>query len=524
VNLRQVFLVSSDRLVVALMTLLVLGSALSFGGAVWWFRPVPAVAAFLLVLAKLLRDLVAGRVRVMKSPLTLLGLLALGLAGLQLAPLPPDLARRLSPTAHEAYMRGVMPDLARADDPEGTLPESLQVRSPASLDRSATLHWLVGAAACLGIFWTVSHFTDRLGRLYLVWGLVIAGFLVNATLSVVQVTNGGDALGGILAPGSGPAWAPSPDDLLEAPGTAALRDLPEPRPAAANAVAARAVLMPVRPALFGTLVGGAGGFLALGAMAMPLATAIVLHLVSPRGSRESLASRLGQAGQGSLVLLLVLLLFLSALLVGLVAGSWQGWPLVLGLTVVGVPALLRAESRWPALGLIVLLLGGLGLGTTLRGVWPALLGGEAPFQPPGLEATRTLWSETLQVVRPFPWVGSGLGTFATIHPYFKDRDLSPSTSMSSLLQWAAESGAAGLAILALGLLWCLVRLPGSLGRVGRVDRSLAHGLIGAALSFSLFAAIHWTVELTAVAISASALGGTWNRWLAGGTDLFVEHG
>jgi hypothetical protein len=121
-------------------------------------------------------------------------------------------------------------------------------------------------------------------------------------------------------------------------------------------------------------------------------------------------------------------------------------------------------------------------------------------------------------------VGAGLGSFGVIDPYFKDRDLSSTTAMSSLLQWSVESGAVGLGILALGVLWCLIRLPSVLKRVGLIDRSLAHGLIGAALSFSLLAAVHWTIELPAVAISASALGGTWNRWLAGGTDLFVERG
>ena len=98
--------------------------------------------------------------------------------------------------------------------------------------------------------------------------------------------------------------------------------------------------------------------------------------------------------------------------------------------------------------------------------------------------------------------------------------------MSSLLQWGVEAGAAGLGLI-LALARALVPAsgcPAGLGRVGSVDRSLAHGLIGAALGFSLLAVVHWTVELSAVAISASALGGTWNRWLAGGTDLFVERG
>jgi hypothetical protein len=96
--------------------------------------------------------------------------------------------------------------------------------------------------------------------------------------------------------------------------------------------------------------------------------------------------------------------------------------------------------------------------------------------------------------------------------------------MSSLLQCAVESGAVGLGIVALGGLWCLCRLPWCVKAVGTADRTLIYGLIGAALSFSLWSSVHWTAELPAVAIAASALGGAWNRWLAGGTDLFVERG
>ena len=156
--------------------------------------------------------------------------------------------------------------------------------------------------------------------------------------------------------------------------------------------------------------------------------------------------------------------------------------------------------------------------------WPLLLGGQAPVEPPNTVLAQALWNSSLQIIRTFPLVGSGLGSFPTVHPYFKTMDISSTTAMSSLLQWAAETGFAGLGILALGMLWCVFRLPAGVRRISSIDRSLAHGLIGAAVSFSLLAAVHWTVELSAVAISASALGGTWNRWLAGGTDLFVERG
>jgi hypothetical protein len=49
-------------------------------------------------------------------------------------------------------------------------------------------------------------------------------------------------------------------------------------------------------------------------------------------------------------------------------------------------------------------------------------------------------------------------------------------------------------------------------------------MVGASVCFGIVSAIHWTVELPVVALAASAFAGTCNRWLAGGTDLFVERG
>jgi len=484
--------------------------------------------AFLLVAIKLAAMLAEGRMLLLKSPLGMLGLLALLLGIFQLVPLPPSLASRLSPTAHETYARGVLPRMVQADLPDVGLPEAPPVRSPASLDRAATLRWLAQAAACLGIFWAVSHYTNRLSRLYLVWGLVVAAFFLNATLAVVQISGSSQGLYGLFVPGSGPAWAPSLSDLLESPGTAALRNQTwsksPGRDEAEMVTPARAVLIPVTPALFGTMMASSGAFLTLGTLALPLALAILLHVLSPRGSRESFSARLGHSGQGSLLLLLSILMLLGTFLMGLVAGAWYCLPMALGLLTVGLPAVVRPPVRWPALALLALLLVGLAAGVALQAFWPLLLTGQAPIQPPDLKMAQSIWSESIHAIREFPLVGSGLGSFATIHAYFKDRDPSSNTAMSSLLQWAVETGAAGAVIVAVGVLWCLLRLPGGLKRVGSIDGSLVHGLIGAALSFSLLAAVHWTIELSAVAISASALGGTWNRWLAGGTDLFVERG
>jgi hypothetical protein len=434
--------------------------------------------------------------------------------------LPAALARRLSPAAHEIYSFGVMPGLARADFPGARLEEPAQIRSPATLDRAATLRWVFGALACLGIFWTVSHFADRLKRLYLIWGCVLTAFLLNGAFGLVQMAGGVEGLLGFLRPGAAPYWAPSVSDLLDAPTQTSLRRTNDVAGSAASTAPQPAAVVPDQPVLMGTMIGGYGGFLALGSLALPLGLAIVLHSLAPRGSRESLSTRLSHKGQGSLIVLLLLLLFASGFLVGMSTGPIFSVPFIVGLAVVGLPTV-RLTRGW-SLGLTALLVASVVLGVVLAASWRAELGGPPPVASASWDAARIIWRESLTVFADFPIVGTGMGSFSAIHPYVKTRDASSTTAMSSLLQWGVESGGIGLALLAAMVVWSVWRLRGAVLRVGSADRTLAFGLIGAALGFSLWSVVHWAVELPAVAISASALGGTWNRWLAGGTDLFVD--
>ncbi|MGP0069554.1 MAG: O-antigen ligase domain-containing protein, partial [Isosphaeraceae bacterium] len=189
-DLRQKIMKATDRLLAATLVLLVLGSVLAFGGAVWWFPPAVVAMTFAMVVLRLVQVLLQGRMPLLKSPLTFLGILVLLLGMVQLLPLPAGLAGRISPVAHEVYATGTWSRLVLADDPDAKLPPPASVRSPATLDRAATLRWLVGAAVCLGIFWTVSHHVDRLNRLYWVWGSIAAAFLLNAAVGVVQISGG----------------------------------------------------------------------------------------------------------------------------------------------------------------------------------------------------------------------------------------------------------------------------------------------------------------------------------------------
>ncbi|OJW20761.1 MAG: hypothetical protein BGO49_04100 [Planctomycetales bacterium 71-10] len=518
--LRSRLLAAFDRSFGWLVAGLVLAAILGFGGVAWWSRPALVLGACGLTALLLARNLLDGRAAILKSPLGLLGLAALALGAVQVAPLPGALAARLSPTAREVYARGVLPGAALEDDPKAAIPEASAIRSPASLDRAATVRRLALLAACLGVFWCSSHGVDRLQRLYLVWGAVIAGFLVNATLATVQAGTRTDGLFGFCTPGAGaPWWAPDANDLLDAPGASALRELPA-GVAPGSTPAAR--LEVSRPFTFGTLPGGVGGFLALGALALPLSLGLLLHLGSPRGSREGWAARMGESGHGGAAVLLAILSVPGAFLVGLAAGPWFCFPFAVGLALAGLPALRAPGSRLLGLGMGTALMLALAAGATAQARWGDLAGARPPLEAPDWAEGRAAWRDAARIFREFPLVGVGLGGFGAVHPYFKDRDLTSNTAMSSLMQWAAEAGAVGLAILGAGALWSLIRIPGGLRRLAPADRFLAHGLIGAVAGLTLLAAVHWTVELSAVAVSASALGGTWNRWLAGGTDLFVE--
>lgn len=354
----------------------------------------------------------------------------------------------------------------------------------------------------------------------MIWGSIVAGFFLNTTIAAVQLACGAGGVYGFIEPGRGPFWAPSPNDLLASPNTTVLRGL------GASQAGHLSWAMPIadRPFQIGTQLGGAGAYLALGSIGLPVALALTLQLLAPRGSRESIGTRLGQSGEASLVILIYGLLLASALLVGLLAGPVFCAPFVLSLLIVGLLSAWPSGLKWTGVSLTFFALLALATGVTLGQIWSASILSPPPVLPADPRISARVWNDALAIARDFPILGTGLGTFATVYPYYKTQDGSPTTAMSSLLQWWIESGYVGVGLLALAGLWCLWRTPGALRRVGTADRALACGLIGAAVGFTLFSAVHWTVELASVALAASAVGGACNRWLAGGTDLFVERG
>lgn len=522
-NLRSRLLGGTERILAGLLACTLFGAAAAFGGSAWWARPLLAALTAAWAVGLCFRALFEGRWRVLKSPLTGLGVLALGLALVQLAPLPPALASRLSPRARDLYSTGVPIVQARADDPSLSIPESTPSRSPSSLDRPATLRWLVGALGCLAIFGGVGHFVDRLGRVYLAWGSVVAAFGLNTAIVLVQLASGSGGLYGFIQPGDR-SWAPSSGEMMATPNQVALRVIEPAADAPPGPHPAWALARPDRPFLVGTMPGGPGAYLALSALGLPMALGLVLQMLAPRGSREGLWSRLAASGRGSPAVLLVGVIASGSVATGIIAGPLYAAPIALAAILVGLPAARSSGLRWSVVGLTSATLLGLGLGAAAsRSDWIP-----EPMRPADarreIRASLAVWREAAAMARDHPIVGIGLGAFGSVHPAYKGRDVAETTARSGVVRWCVESGAAGVGLAALAALWCLAKLPGAVRRVGTADRPLAYGMIGATCGFGLFSAIHWSADLAAISLAAGALGGTCNRWLAGGTDLFVDRG
>jgi O-antigen ligase len=227
-----------------------------------------------------------------------------------------------------------------------------------------------------------------------------------------------------------------------------------------------------------------------------------------------LSNRLG------LVVVLLMLTIVSSLLVGVLAGPYLVAPFLIGVMLVGLPSAFSTGLRWTAAGVTALVIaamaGGIALGEILQVDQRAIPSSQA------WRAAADVWKNAAEVARDFPLMGVGFGGFASVQPYYKSADVSHTSALSSALQWWAESGLVGVLLVALGIGWALFKLPAAWRRVGGADRAMAYGLVGALACFGIFSAMHWSIQLTAVALAASAVAGTANRWLAGGTDLFLE--
>ncbi len=142
--------------------------------------PWPRSLALVLAGTQLLEHMIRGRLPVLKSPLLLLAFGHLGWQLFSLCRCRRDW-RAGSRRPHTRFtVAGRLPDWSGPICRRRRRSSRQRVARRRRSTAPATLRWLVAALICVAIFWSVSHFADRLSRLYLVWGSVVAAFFLNA--------------------------------------------------------------------------------------------------------------------------------------------------------------------------------------------------------------------------------------------------------------------------------------------------------------------------------------------------------
>lgn len=501
-NGRHRLILRLDTLVSALLASIICGSIVAFAGQVWWFPPLLATAAVCVALAWVLRSAIAGRFVALRSPIAALGLVVVALGLVQIFPLPTRLAAHLSGRDDGVH--------------EGEAP--LAGSQVISLDRPATFRWAAAALACVVVMVVASHHVDRASRLRLIWGSVIAGFGVGTFSGLLQVAGQSPAVYGVISPEYAPWWGPSMNDRLAGPNVARWREV------SPGGRAESSFLVPRLEPTFavGPHVGGPGGQLALACLALPLALGMIAHAVAPRGSREPLLVRVRQDDSGAWLGLAIPVYVAGSILHGYLGGSLLAIPVALGLTIVAAGSCWRTGNTRGVVLLALVGMCSLALGVAI-GSWLGRPMG-APWVAVGRhrEQLLELWKGAWRTGRDSPWFGVGLGAFGAVVPQIKRFDAASETAASALFQWWAETGLAGVFVLAAGLCWVVWNLRGAWDRVGQADRSLSAGMIGSLSAFAVFSLVHWSIQGLAISLSAAAVLGTANRWLAGGTDLFLE--
>jgi hypothetical protein len=512
---RLLILTWTDRTLAGLIGLVVCGSVFSRGGAAWWWRPAFAAAIIVIALLTTTRCWIGGRVLVMRGAATFFAAFALALGAVQLAPAPAPIARLLSPAARRLHDTGARLELIKLEDPAAESPHFTASRSPATLDRSATLRKLVGGALCLLLAGAVARYVDRLQHLLMIWGFLITPFLI--TTLIVAVLLGGDRGGGGAAESS--RLLATGSEMSETPGwTLWIAS----KPTSAEGSTETPWLVPVADREFGSgvLAAGPGGYLALASFGFPLALALVLDSFSPRGGRGGPLARLIDSSRGGLVMLVSFICLLAAILIGILAGPIACAPIVIGAAIATIPGGFASGSRRLGIGVFMAASAAIAAGLAIG--WSF---GKPPSRglfasPDDTRRVVALWRDSTAILGDFLPTGVGVGGFPQVISLYKSDPLTPSTASSAVLQWGVETGLPGILLLLAFACSTVIAVPPAIRIVGRSDRCLAYGLIGAGTGLALFSIIHFSVEVAPVAIGASVLLGVWSRWSSGGSDIF----
>jgi O-antigen ligase len=217
--------------------------------------------------------------------------------------------------------------------------------------------------------------------------------------------------------------------------------------------------------------------------------------------------------------------------------SRSGWlALMVGSVVFFIAASLRRGFKRFVLALILVPLLAGGAGWVAWKTSPAIQ--KRVNQAMAGDIRVVIWKDSIEIVKDYPWIGSGLGSYFWMYPHYRkhvvaNRD--PQNAHNDYLQYAGEFGLIGLALMGLVVLLLAARAvrvilkdrdPAShlfmAGMLGMIVGTLAHTFFD--FNFHCFANAHVYLLLIGIMLAAAggdavdrrvAVSGAWGRRLGG---------
>jgi len=454
-NASQVSVTPMDKILELILALVIIGATLAFGGV----QPLAYSAVeVVLFLALLLLFLTRTRKTKTDIPIPLWPVLFALLVGFQVVPLPTSLIARLSPWRCQDL------DLAR-------LSCGKEVWITLSIFPHDTLLALLKFLAYLSAFLLAAYLFDSGRRKStLIRGLIFIGCF-EAAYGILQYLTGWQKIFSYA----------KQFDLEEATGTYINRN----------------------------------HFAGLLELIVPFVLALAFYSLQRRDERRQ-GGESGQTARGnsSSSFQSLFYFFLAVvLMVALVFSRSRGGMLasLFSLTFMGLLAQLKVRRKAWMVGIFAVLLAMIGYGLWI-GLDPVLARFEQ-MREPGylqLEGRLTIWKDALPLVRDYPVVGTGLGTFGTAFRRYQTNlvDRYVDHAHNDYLEFAADTGLLGAAFLFLPILYLFVKMIICfLDDPRRYRRAITLGCIGSTLALLIHSATDFNLQIPANALIVAVVLG-----------------
>jgi O-antigen ligase len=444
-----------EKMLELVLALVIIGTALAFGGVQPISYSVMEVVLFLALLLLLLSQTRRGRIDV---HLPLWPILFVLLVGLQVIPFPASVIARLSPSP--------LPNLGVTGTSHGS-----EVWSTFSIFPHDTVTALLKFVAYLSVFALAAYLFDSGKRKStLIQGLIFVGCF-EATYGIIQYLTGWQKI-----------------------FTYSKRFYTE------DAT--------------GTYINH-NHFAGLLELIVPFVLALAFYSFQ-RGNkrRQDGGSKQTSRGKSPSIFQSVFYFFLAVvLMVALVFSRSRGGILasLFSLIFVALLAQLKVRRKAWVVGVFLVLLGMIGYGLWI-GLDPVLARFEQ-LREPGylqLEGRIAIWKDALPLVRNHPLVGTGLGTFGMVFRHYQTERVGNYVdhAHNDYLELASDTGLIGAALLFLPIFLLLIRMMISfLDDPRRYRRSVTLGCIGSTVAILIHSVTDFNLQIPANALIFSVVLG-----------------